>query len=126
MFCRKILVALTVLSFAWPAAAIELYTSTASRAGTGSVACRAVNVSGKSLERVGVILTELREDTSPSFTPHYCYDLAPGRTCSIDISTYEPQRYCRVVVDGGNKRSVRASMTLQDATGQTILTLPAE
>jgi hypothetical protein len=118
-------VALATLWFAGTVSAAELYASTASRAATDSISCRAVNVSDKSLSRVRVELVELTEE-SPSYSPHVCYDLGSGRTCSNHLTVYDTDRYCKVTVDGGNKRSVRASLTVQDATGETILTLPAE
>jgi hypothetical protein len=98
----------------------RLFTTPAS-AGGGTMSCFAVNVGGATLSEVRVKL--VRAD-SGSFFQQICNNVEPREGCILSMAPEVP-RYCLIEVAGGEASSVRGSLTIQDSTGATVLSLEA-
>jgi hypothetical protein len=92
--------------------------------GTGSATCYALNVGKKSIER---IVLRIRSGTSSY--PMVCDDVHPsGGAYSMCSRTVTDARdyWCRVEITGGSAKSVVTRLNVEDAEGNTILSLGAD
>ncbi len=80
--------------------------------------CEAVNVSAKPIAQLTVSVISVVGDPTKTQT---CTNLAQGQICFANGPT--AAGYCQV--DGGTKKTVRASLEVRDASNNILATLPA-
>lgn len=99
---------------------LKLYTTPADSGG-GGMSCFALNVSEETLSEVRVKLVQA---DGSSFFQQVCSNLDPDESCILSIQSNVP-RYCLIEVTGDDKNAVRGSLTVQNSSGVTVLSLEA-
>jgi hypothetical protein len=89
---------------------------------TGKITCQALNVGKKALDVTVTILN------SSGFHNEFCYTVpnSTAQACSLTHTSPYNDRWCKITVEGGSKRSVRGSLTVEDSSGNTLVCLEAK
>jgi hypothetical protein len=99
---------------------VKLFTTPASSGG-GTMSCFAVNAGGVTLSEVNVKLVQADRG---SFVQNICNNVGPQEGCILSMASGVP-RYCLIEVTASDTSSVRGSLTVQDSSGATVLSLEA-
>ena len=91
-------------------------------AATGQVTCQALNVGNKPLD---IRVTMLH---SSGFSSDFCSTIpnSTAQACSLTRTDPYNDRWCKITVEGGSKRSVRGSLTVEDSSGNTLVFVEAK